>query len=906
MVLPARLVGRDAEVASLEELTRLLVEDGVGGSCVITGPPGIGKSALMADAVGRAERVGARVLRARGSELEGALSFGAARDLLGPAVVRLSIEEQAELIAGPASFARPVLGLGSSEDGDPLYGLFWLTVALAERQPLLLAVDDLHWVDQESARFCTYLARRVEGLPILLVATTQTHHAGPVADAVGDLVEGARVVDLGPLTANDVGGLVAGQPAQEVHRLTGGNPMLAVELARALEVDPGTPLASVSLRGVGAGILRRVHRLSEDAVSLARAVALSPTALGLRDAAALADMDVAGAAAVADALVRADLFEWDGKRMSFQHPLMRTAVYEDLDPVGRRAAHDHAAVVLARLGADAETVAAQLLAAEPRGSATSVGTLVAAADEAAGRLAPRAVAAYLERAIAEPPPAEMRARLLHRLGRVLLDLGRDDAVDVLSAALADSPTETSMAVDLARAYLAADQPTLASALLEPFLVPRPASDEELDLAAHWLLAHSDSGAGDGADAGIPADLEGTTPARRRALLALASSRVGAGASGAELMEIVRRTLGDLGPQSQFDAVRSYFLGTTGLLAERERIARAEIERARRTGESARYAAAQLSLAIIDNQAGRLREAEASLRLGLEAPDVEGWWRFGLESWLTTTLSMQGRFDEADALLDASAEAAVRDGTASKSGWVDRRRSELAMDRGDYAAAIAPAERAFQSHAIAMGGVTVGSDLAVALASVGRAERALVVARECVEVAERIGDPQSIGIAGTALGRVLGGAEGLALLERSVEVLAATPYRWNQANAEVALGAALRAAGQRSRAREVLASALEYAVANDAAPIEKAARGELRLCGARPRRAAQTGAAALTPSEERIALLAAEGRTNKEIAQHLFVTVKNVEMHLVHAYRKLGVSSRRDIAGVLSAAEASAG
>ena len=176
----------------------------------------------------------------------------------------------------------------------------------------------------------------------------------------------------------------------------------------------------------------------------------------------------------------------------------------------------------------------------------------------------------------------------------------------------------------------------------------------------------------------------------------------------------------------------------------------------------------------------------------------------------------------------------------------------------------------------------------------------------LRAAEQVGDPQSGGLAFATLGRVIGGEDGLNLLRRSLDILTSTPFRWNRAGTEVALGAALRAAGQRSEARAVLESALEYAVANDAAPIEKAAREELRLCGARPRRAARTGAAALTPSEERIVRLAAEGRTNKEIAQHLFVTVKNVEMHLVHAYRKLEVSSRRELGRVLSDAGASAG
>lgn len=878
---------------------RSLVDDGTGGCCVLTGPAGIGKTALAQEAVARAEATGAQVLRARGSELEGALSFGAVRDLLAPHVLRLPSDERDALLQGPASFARPVLGLGSAGDGDPLYGLFWLTVALAEQRPLVLAVDDLHWLDLESALFCTYVARRIEGLPILLLATAQTHHTGPVAEAVDHLLEVARRLEPGPLEPDTLGELVPGQPPAEIHRLTGGNPMLAVELARGLAADPGADVSSVSLPGLGTGILKRVTGLTSEALELARALALSPTPLGLADVAALAGLDERSAAAAADALVRAEVLEWSDHRLGFLHPLMRRAVYDDLDPVGRQGAHHRAAEVLRARGAGPETVAAQLLASAPRADGETVRTLVDAADEAAARLAPRAVASYLTRAVAEPPGTpEERVRLRHRLGRVLLDLGRNDAVDVLAEAFEEvaDRERLAVAVDLALAHLAVGRSDRAAELLRPLLTVPPTTDEQLDAAATWLLAVADVDPGQTFDAGIPADLPGTTPVQRRALIALAVHRQVSGARADEIRPLLARAAGDLGSTTLFDEAAWQIRALTTEFEDLQALAEAEARRARRTGEAARYATSQMRLGINANQRGLLRDAEALLRLGLESPDFEGWWRFSLESWLITTLSMQGRFEEAEALLATTL-------TRTSAGDVlqvqlDGRRAELAMDRGDYAAVIGPAERAVA--AITDGYFSgVACDLAIALAAVGQRERAETLGRRMLDAAERLEHPQSVGMARAALGQVVGGEEGLGLLRLAVDGLRDTPYRWNQANAEVALGTALRAAGRRSEAREVLASALEYAVANDAAPIEEAAREELRLCGARPRRTARTGAAALTPSEERIARLAAEGRSNKEIAQHLFVTVKNVEMHLVHAYRKLGVSSRRDLAGVLS-------
>ena len=127
------------------------------------------------------------------------------------------------------------------------------------------------------------------------------------------------------------------------------------------------------------------------------------------------------------------------------------------------------------------------------------------------------------------------------------------------------------------------------------------------------------------------------------------------------------------------------------------------------------------------------------------------------------------------------------------------------------------------------------------------------------------------------------------------MLERAPAPLELAHALVDLGAALRAAGQRTGAREALSRGLELATTCDAAPLAERAYQELRLTGARPRRPARSGVAALTPTELRIARLAAEGATNPTIAQQLFITTKTVEWHLTNAYRKLGTRSRDQLA-----------
>jgi hypothetical protein len=578
------LVDRDAELAVLDELLRLLADEAAGGVCLVTGPAGIGKSSLVAAALDRAAAYDVTIAWARAFELEGGLSFGVARDLLGALVHRLSPADQEVVLAGPARFARPVLGLatpddsgdsGDSGDGDPLYDLYWLVVALAEQRPLVLALDDLQWLDAESARFVAYLGRRIEGLPILLLATVRTGEPGPGAFLEDELGEQAQVVRPVALSLEGVATLVPGAPPDRVLHLTGGNPLLAVELARALaDADPGTALESVAPRRIGAGILRLVAQISPAAVSLSRAVALSPTPLTVGDAGAIADLDDEAVVTAADALVRAEVLVWDGERLSFRHPLMRTAVYDELDPVHRRLAHTKAAAALAARGANVEVVATHVLAGEPQGKDDNVRILVAAADEAVGRLAHDAAARYLARAIVEPPSAAQELnRLQYRLGRLQLHLRRDDAVGTLAAALASAgdgrAERISIALDLADAHFDANDPASAATLIEPYVVADPSSDLDLDAVSTALVALFEMGVPT-PDPGIPATLPGDSPAQRRALCVLSYVWLADERPAVDVRPLVVRSLGDLGNRRIYSEMRAFMLGQMDLFEERER------------------------------------------------------------------------------------------------------------------------------------------------------------------------------------------------------------------------------------------------------------------------------------------------------------------------------------------------
>jgi DNA-binding CsgD family transcriptional regulator len=169
----------------------------------------------------------------------------------------------------------------------------------------------------------------------------------------------------------------------------------------------------------------------------------------------------------------------------------------------------------------------------------------------------------------------------------------------------------------------------------------------------------------------------------------------------------------------------------------------------------------------------------------------------------------------------------------------------------------------------------------------------------LERARWAGTARALGLALRTQAAITEDERRLPLLAEATDVLAGSPSALERAHALVELGAARRRAGQRSAARPPLREGLQLADRMGAGPLIETARRELHATGARPRRAAHTGADALTPTERRVAGLATEGLTNAQIAQALFVTPKTIETHLAHAYRKLGIDSRRDLPAALT-------
>src|SRR6516164_5096015 len=243
--LPDRpaLLERDPEVSAIRELVRS-ARGGTGRLLVAEGSVGMGKTRLLGEGRAAAEASGLEVVAARGGELEQGFAFGIVRQLFEPLLARASSADRTDLMAGAAALARPLFEESQFAPGPKgpagasfamLHGLYWLLANLAFRQPMLVAIDDLHWADEASLRWIAYLAPRIDGLPLLLVLATrppeQSSESGFLTRILAD--PAAVILRPAPLGAESIAALAGAafgaQPDREFvaacQSATGGNPL---------------------------------------------------------------------------------------------------------------------------------------------------------------------------------------------------------------------------------------------------------------------------------------------------------------------------------------------------------------------------------------------------------------------------------------------------------------------------------------------------------------------------------------------------------------------------------------------------------------------------------------------------------------------------------------------------------
>ena len=527
---------------------------------LVAAAPGLGKSALLAQAALMGEGRGLRVVFARGGELERGVPFGIARQLFEGEIRGMASSERRALLRGAAGRTRALLGLGREpgDSGDPLavlHGLYWLAVMLADRQPVLLVIDDVHWGDAQSLRWLAYLVPRITDVAMVVVTAARPIEPGGAGLGAFTDLEEVVTVPLRPLGAEAVGELISarfgrsGDPGfvAACHGATGGNPFYIGELLRAAAADGIAPvdaqasaLGQLGSREVARSILVRLARIGGSARRLADAIAVLGVDAEVRHAALLSGLAIDEALHTWDELARADILR-PGQPLEFIHPIARTAVYQELGAGERSQSHRRAARMLRADRADPQRVAAHALACESTGDPEVVGWLDAAAESALAAGAPDAAVRYLQRALAEPPPPELRAQLNYRLGWALIGL-RSASAAAHFAKAAETGDEALRA--LARRWEAyalgwAGRMHEAMAAYDR-AIELAGTDTEamLDLTGTrefyvaWWAQAPDRAQRRHRLRELAIGLEGTTPGERQALAALAANMVIAGSEPA--------------------------------------------------------------------------------------------------------------------------------------------------------------------------------------------------------------------------------------------------------------------------------------------------------------------------------------------------------------------------------------
>jgi DNA-binding CsgD family transcriptional regulator/Tfp pilus assembly protein PilF len=937
------LLERDTALGRIDQRLRDAIAGG-GSLLLVEGPAGIGKTRLVLAAARHGRELGLTTLSARGSELERDFAYGLVRQLFEAPLVAAPPPERAELLAGAAGHAASLFGVAAAPDDaagallDPsfaiLHGLYWLSANLGRRTPLLLCVDDVHWADQASLRFLHYLGRRLQELPIAVVAATRQARSADGSPLLAVLAAdpSAEVVELAPLSQRAVAELMRLAFGTEVepafaaacHEATGGVPFLVRELIRAIAgqgIEPtaaaSSRVAGLAPRAVSHSVVQRLGRLSASARELARAAAVLGEA-DLRLAVGLAGVDPGTAATAADELAAAGILE-EGRPLRFVHPIVRAAVEADLSPAGRAGLHAAAAGCLANEGASAHRIAAHLLATDPAGDDRVADSLLSAARTAIANGAPDSAVAYLRRALAEPPSERLRPDVLLELGFAESYAADPQAAAHLEAALDIAPATTaqvSITLALGRMLQIGGRNREALAVFDRTRARLTGTDRRAALTLEGAALGAAQLDAQTADEAAPriarlrrlAEEEPDVPPSVFGMLAFAAANANEPAETAARLAL--RAL-DGAPKLLPEAVDRppffYHACIALTFAERHGEALARFDEAladaRRLGSLPHVLGLSCYRALVHLRTGDLANAEADARVALEtSPRPPGVHAAVALAVLLETLAERGQSEAAEEA-DQRYRLAEQFPTMVHGGSVLAARGRLRLAERRPAAALGDLLAAGDLFARLRSPTPSiapwRSDAALAHLALGKPAEARALAAEEVTLARAFKGLRTLGVALRAAGLTDGGQRGIELLRQAVRVLEGSGARLEHARAMADLGAALRRAGQRAESREILRAALDLAHRCGALALTERARTELAAAGGRPRRLVLSGLDSLTPSERRVAQLAAGGLSNRDIAQNLFITARTVEGHLTHAYQKLAITSREQLPAALA-------
>ncbi len=918
------LLGREAEVAVVGEF--LAAPDRLPGAVLVRGEPGIGKTSLWREGVRVARERGLCVMVAAPSESEAQISFAALGDLLSGVLERVlgglpAQQRRALELALRVSELDPGEGV-PVDQGAVSFAFLAALRALTPDRPVLIAVDDVQWLDVASATALSFAVRRLGRDPIGLLFSQRVERDEPVALGLERALEPDRltVLRLGPLTFGAVqrllhrslAGALPRPTLSRVYELSGGNPFFALELGRARE------RGSLQLER-GGGLPVSLERLVHDRI----AALPSETRRPLCAAGALSVPTLTLVSAVCDAelgpAVEAGIVALEGDLVRFAHPLLRSAAYAGLSAGERSELHRRLADVVD----DVEERAWQQALASERPDQRVAHHLDRAAAHAYARGAAVAAAELAARALALTPTSEASALEERTLqaARYHFEAGDSRAArELLERLIASAPAGHLRArafTWLARMSNYIASPGLAAERFRRALAEAGgdrALRAEIEEGLAWslvLLREDLDAAAAHAQAAVRLAKEiGDDSLQCEALTVRAVARFYLGRG--EPMALVRPALALEHATASLPVRRQphWALGALMMLADKLESARQYLELAwRRAEERGEDAFVPLLLSRLSYCAWLAGDWERSRELALEGYEaalrteqpsqraIVLAARAVVEAHLGAVESARAAADECLALADQT--SAVGRGAATGALGV------LELSLGNAEQASRHLESMFAG--VITGGIgepdalRFGPYAVEALLSLGRlAEAAARIAR--LEGAVRARHSPSLGVALERCRGLLALAssdtsEAVARLEHALATHERIPIPFEHARTLLALGSAQRRAKQRAAARQSLEQALDGFDRLGARLWSERTQAELaRISGRAP------SPDALTATEQRVAALVAVGRTNPEVAAELFLTVNTVEKTLTRIYTKLGVRSRTELARKLAAKE----
>ncbi|ACQ80942.1 transcriptional regulator, LuxR family [Beutenbergia cavernae DSM 12333] len=905
------LLGREDDQRAIDALIAA-ARLGSGGALVVTGDAGIGKSALLDDAVARAE--GFQVLRVTGTEAERDLPFAGLAELLRPVTDRIE-----DLPHPQATALATALALRDGDEVDRFAvsaGVLTLVASLAERRPVLGVVDDALLLDRPSAEAIAFTCRRLLADAVLVLVAVRDPDAAPWSSAT------PHRRTLAPL-APDAAELLAEAAAPAgldphqrrlVLELAEGNPLAVRELVR----DPGRLIGPVPdapplvPQVLAEAFGERLSRLAPQdvAVLLAAAVAAGDLAVVARACAADA-LDL-------HALERAEhlgLLTVTSARVAFSHPLVRSAVYAAASTEDRRRTHRIVADVLPAGDADRRAW---------HRSAAALGPDAAVADEveAVGRRAARrgahAVAATAHERAAHLSTSEtVRARRFLAAGDAAASAGEDaNALVLLDQALRHDPSPHVAArarlvegtaaargghLRDARDVLTAGGAEAADAA--PGLALRMYA-EAVDACLYLLDVPGAVRAADAIERLLAAgETDDDASAVAVASVAVGMARILAGGGG---IAPIRRgvqllaTLPTRDVPPGWDVIGSLFLRESG--AARSLVADA-LEQGRAAGAVGTLPHLLHHVARDDATTDRWQQAAAGYGEAISLAR-----EFGQVTELAASLAglawvmaRQGRTAECLAAVDQARQLDAADDVRMGEAWIRFAVAELHLGAGEVTTAIeefAGVTAWLEDLGVADVDLSPVPELVEALCRGGRSDEALPFAVPYLEQAERKGQPWSLARAARVRGLLAPVDDVDGPFAQALELHAGTLDVFEVARTHLVYGERLRRARRSVDARVHLREALETFHRLGAAAWADIATAELNATGLSVRRREAGPVTELTPRELQIALLLADGRTTREAAGALFLSPKTVEYHLRHVYTKLGIGSRRELAAAL--------